>query len=133
MANEPVGVTAVLTENPVHLKARCRMANRPIHEIRLGKVKAAIWRNETDSGVRCSGALVRIFRTDNGREIGPEIGAGLTAFVGHTDVGRRGSTETAAHFKRFTGGARAYQNGCEPDRLEIPPCLPAPMAIRPGF
>jgi hypothetical protein len=39
-------VTAVLTENPVHLKARCRMANRPIHEIRLGKVKAAIWRNE---------------------------------------------------------------------------------------
>jgi len=25
------------------------MANRPIHEIRLGKVKAAIWRNETDS------------------------------------------------------------------------------------
>jgi hypothetical protein len=26
------------------------MANRPIHEIRLGKVKAAIWRNEMVSG-----------------------------------------------------------------------------------
>jgi hypothetical protein len=97
------------------------------------EVAASIWQNETDSGVHDSVALIRIFRTDNGREIGPEIGACLTAFVGHTDVGRRGSTETAAHFKRFTGGARAYQNGCEPHRLEIPPCLPAPMAIRPGF
>lgn len=97
------------------------------------KLEASIWQNETDSGVHDSVALIRIFRTDNGREIGPEIGAGLTAIVGHTDVGRRGSTETATHFKRFTGGARAYQNGCEPDRLEIPPCLPAPMAIRPGF
>lgn len=123
----------MLLENPAHLKAMCRTARRPIHEICLVKLEASIWQNETDSGVHDSVALIRIFRTDNGREIGPEIGAGLTAFVGHTDVGRRGSTETAAHFKRFTGGARAYQNGCEPHRLEIPPCLPAPMAIRPGF
>ena len=50
------------------------MANRPIHEIRLGKVKAAIWRNETDSGVRYSVALVRIFRTDNGWESSPSFG-----------------------------------------------------------
>jgi hypothetical protein len=64
----------VISLNPVHLKARCRMANRPIHEIRLGKVKAAIWRNETDSGVRYSVALVRIFRTDNGWESSPSFG-----------------------------------------------------------
>ena len=25
---------------------------RPVHEVRLGKVKAAIWRNETEVGVR---------------------------------------------------------------------------------
>ena len=49
------------------------MANRPVHEIRLGQVKAAIWRNETDSGFRYSVALVRIFRTDNGWE-GPASG-----------------------------------------------------------
>jgi hypothetical protein len=109
------------------------MANRPIHEIRLGKVKAAIWRNETDSGVRYSVALVRIFRTDNGWEIGPEIGAGETVFAGHTDVGRGGSTERATHFKQLTGGAPASQDGCEPDRLEIPRCPSAPMAIRPAF
>lgn len=41
------------------------MANqRPIHEIRLGKVKAAIWKNETDAGPRYSVSIVRLFKTD---------------------------------------------------------------------
>ena len=35
------------------------MANRPVHEIRLGKVKAAIWKNETDAGIRYSVSIVR--------------------------------------------------------------------------
>jgi hypothetical protein len=64
----------VISLNPVQLKARCRMANRPIHEIRLGKVKAAIWRNETEAGVRYSVAIVRIFRTDTGWESSPSFG-----------------------------------------------------------
>ena len=42
------------------------MANRPVHEIRLGKVKAAIWKNETEAGVRYSVSLVRIFKTEEG-------------------------------------------------------------------
>lgn len=42
------------------------MANqRPIHEIRLGKVKAAIWKNETDAGPRYSVSIVRLFKTEN--------------------------------------------------------------------
>jgi len=47
---EAGGAGMVVSLNSVPLKARCRMANRPIHEIRLGKVKAAIWRNELVSG-----------------------------------------------------------------------------------
>jgi len=27
-------------------------AKRPVHEIRLGRVKCAIWQNETQNGVR---------------------------------------------------------------------------------
>ena len=42
------------------------MANRPVHEIRLGKVKAAIWKNETEAGVRYSVSFVRIFKTEEG-------------------------------------------------------------------
>ncbi|MDX1930564.1 MAG: hypothetical protein SFV81_28835 [Pirellulaceae bacterium] len=41
---------------------------RPVHEIRLGKVKAAIWRNETDSGPRHSVTISRIYKTETGWE-----------------------------------------------------------------
>ena len=42
------------------------MANqRPIHEIRLGKVKAAIWKNDTDVGPRYSVSIVRLFKRDD--------------------------------------------------------------------
>ena len=41
------------------------MANqKPVHEIRLGKVKAAIWRNETDAGLRYSVTIVRLYKSD---------------------------------------------------------------------
>ena len=37
-------------------------ANRPVHEIRLGRVKAAIWLNETSSGARHNVTFQRIYR-----------------------------------------------------------------------
>ena len=43
------------------------MANqKPVHEIRLGKVKAAIWKNETTSGARYSATIVRLFKPEGG-------------------------------------------------------------------
>lgn len=41
---------------------------RPVHEVRLGKVKAAIWRNETEVGVRYGVTFSRIYKSDNGWE-----------------------------------------------------------------
>ena len=38
------------------------MANRPIHEIRLGHVKCAIFANETQAGVRHNVKLSRLYR-----------------------------------------------------------------------
>lgn len=35
---------------------------RPAEEIRLGAIKAAVWRNETDSGVRYNVTFERIYR-----------------------------------------------------------------------
>lgn len=37
-------------------------ANRPVHEVRLGRVKAAIWENETKNGTRFGVTLQRIYR-----------------------------------------------------------------------
>ena len=40
---------------------------KPIHEVRLGAIKAAIWKNDTANGVRYNVALSRIYkdREDN--------------------------------------------------------------------
>jgi hypothetical protein len=40
------------------------MAERPVHEIRLGKVKAAIWRNEGEYGTRHNVTFSRIYKTE---------------------------------------------------------------------
>ena len=43
------------TDNP-------SQSNRPVEEIRLGAVKAAIWRNDTESGLRYNVTFERIYR-----------------------------------------------------------------------
>lgn len=41
--------------------------DKPIHEVRLGAIKAAIWKNDTANGVRYNVTLSRIYkdREDN--------------------------------------------------------------------
>jgi hypothetical protein len=42
-----------------------RMKNtkqKPIHEVRLGRIKAAVWRNETDNGVRYNATFSRVYK-----------------------------------------------------------------------
>ena len=39
------------------------MANKPIHEIRIGSIKAAIWENETPQGTRYNATFVRLYKT----------------------------------------------------------------------
>lgn len=40
-------------------------ATRPIHEVRLGAIKAAVWKNETETGARYNVKLSRLFRQDD--------------------------------------------------------------------
>jgi hypothetical protein len=35
---------------------------KPIHEVRLGAIKAAVWKNDTDSGVRYNVTLTRLYK-----------------------------------------------------------------------
>jgi hypothetical protein len=36
--------------------------NRPVHEIRLGRIRAAIWQNETDNGLRHNVTVSRLYK-----------------------------------------------------------------------
>ncbi|MBU6399695.1 MAG: hypothetical protein KGS61_05205 [Verrucomicrobia bacterium] len=38
------------------------MMTKPIHEIRLGAIKAAVWRNDTEAGVRYNATFSRLFK-----------------------------------------------------------------------
>ena len=44
-----------------------KSANKPVHEIRLGRIKAAIWENETQNGTRHNVTFQRIYRDDEGQ------------------------------------------------------------------
>lgn len=35
---------------------------RPVHEVRLGRIKAAIWENETQNGARHNVTVTRIYK-----------------------------------------------------------------------
>jgi hypothetical protein len=39
---------------------------RPVHEIRLGRIKAAIWENDTQNGARHNVTLQRLYVDDEG-------------------------------------------------------------------
>lgn len=38
---------------------------KPIHEIRLGAIKATTWKNDTDNGVRYNTSFARLYREEN--------------------------------------------------------------------
>jgi len=39
---------------------------KPVREFRIGRIKAAIWANETDSGIRHNATFSRLYRLDGG-------------------------------------------------------------------
>jgi hypothetical protein len=39
-----------------------RQPQRPIHEIRMGRIKATIWENETENGSRYNVNLTRLYK-----------------------------------------------------------------------
>ena len=42
--------------------ARQTKANRPVHEVRMGRVRAAIWENETQTGTRHNVTFSRLYK-----------------------------------------------------------------------
>ena len=49
---------ALLTETDVPMRNKIR----PTHEVRLGSIKAAIWRNDTEAGVRYNVTFSRLYK-----------------------------------------------------------------------
>ena len=44
------------------VESRMQNKPRPIHEVRLGHIKAAVWKNETEAGVRYNATFSRLYK-----------------------------------------------------------------------
>ena len=40
------------------------MSDQPVHEVRLGRIKAPIWANQTEFGTKYSATLARLYKVD---------------------------------------------------------------------
>jgi hypothetical protein len=47
-------------------KEKAKAKAKPVHEIRLSRIKAAIWANETDSGIRHNVTFSRLYKPEGG-------------------------------------------------------------------
>lgn len=56
MMPKPQSTTRPVAEEPAPSR------HRPVHEIRLGRIRAAVWQNETENGVRHSVTLSRLYK-----------------------------------------------------------------------
>jgi hypothetical protein len=54
------------TQTQQQPKAETPTPRKPVHELRLGRLKAAIWENPTDSGVRYNVTFARLYKDDAG-------------------------------------------------------------------
>ena len=50
----------------------CMSSKKPVHEVRLGRIKAAIWENDTENGSRHNVTISRLYKDedDNWRDSG---------------------------------------------------------------
>ena len=54
--------TKTATPKTPEPKAEAAANRKPIHEIRMGRIKAAIWQNETDNGIRYNATFGRLYK-----------------------------------------------------------------------
>ena len=60
---------------------------KPVHDIRIGRIKATIWKNETERGERFNTSFSRLYRVDDDKREGPnDNGWRETSSVGRDDL-----------------------------------------------
>ena len=54
-----------LKESSIMSKQNGSPAKAPVHEVRLGRIKAAVWENTTENGVRHNVTISRLYKDGN--------------------------------------------------------------------
>ena len=62
------------------------MASKPVHELRLGRIKAAIWENEAGDTTRFNTTFVKVYRIKEDQRNTDDNGWRETASFGRDDL-----------------------------------------------
>jgi hypothetical protein len=46
-------------------KSKSKAKQRPVHELRMGRIRAAIWENQTDNGIRHNATFTRLYKDES--------------------------------------------------------------------
>ena len=82
---------------------------RPVHEVRLGRIRAAIWVNETENGIRHNVTIARLYRDEQQGQWKDS-----TSF-GRDDLPLVVKVADQAHLWIFQAQARAQASGADQD------------------
>lgn len=93
-----------MTQN-VNSNGKSPEKKRPVHEIRLGRIRAAIWVNETENGIRHNVTISRLYRDEQQGQWKDS-----TSF-GRDDLPLVAKVADQAHLWIFQAQARAQQAG----------------------
>jgi hypothetical protein len=91
---------------PLNTAPDMKEKQKPIHEVRLGSIKAAVWKNDTETGVRYNVTFSRLYKDHNQWQ--------STDSFGRDDLLMLGKVADLAHSWIFAqnqdqGGQPAYQ------------------------
>ena len=87
---------------------------KPVHEIRLGRIKGTIWANETDSGIRHNVTFSRLYKPEGGNwQDSSSFGRDDLPLV--AKVADRVHSWIFAQSQNQNGSHHAEPNGSEPN------------------
>src|SRR5262245_9167349 len=85
---------------------------KPAHEIRLGRIRATIWENDTESGVRYNVTFSRLYKSEDGWKDSTSMGLNDLLLVA--------KVADLAHSWIFEQNGERNQEEGEPEQVEEP-------------
>ena len=90
-----------------------KTAQQPVHQIRIGAIKASIWSNQTESGVRYNTTFVRLYKEGERWKSAESFGRDDLLVLGK--VADRSHSWICDHVQANDEKSKATQSGSTPN------------------
>ena len=90
------------------------MAKKPVHEVRLGRIRAAVWENETSNGTRHNVTIARLYKDGDTWKDSQSYGrddlllVAKVADMAHTWIYQQGQKDSNGSNKDSSGSNKEF-------------------------